>query len=144
MIFNAFQKEDDDALFTVVRNVSGGAFALGQSCVWDVTSPDGVRVSVPATATLSLFKGVFADPVADSGYGKVQVGGYCSYGSVIQDTAGGTNIAAGDILVPVNGQKYLARSAASDGKSGFVYAGEAFVTATTPAAASKKIFLRAL
>ena len=53
-------------------------------------------------------------------------------------------IAAGDILIPVNAQWYLARSAASDGKSGFIYAGEAFATATTPAAANKKVFVRAL
>jgi hypothetical protein len=142
MIFSAFQREDDDSLFTVVRNVSGAALAAGEAVAWDVVSPDGVRVSVPATATLSLFKGVVAEAIADSQYGKVQVGGYNSYAKVINST--NQAIAAGNILIPVDAQKYLAYSAASDGKSGFVYAAEAFATATTPAAAAKKVFIRAL
>ena len=63
-------------------------------------------------------------------------------GNVTNDTS--VSILAGDILVPVNAQNYLGRSAASDGKTGFVYAAAAFNTATTPAAASTKVFLRCL
>jgi hypothetical protein len=143
MIFNAFQREDDDSVYTVVRNVAGSAFSAGQSAVWDISSSvDGVRVSVPATATLSLFRGIVAEAIADSAYGKVQVHGYAAVASVLNHTT--QAIAAGDILIPVDSQKYLARSAASDGKSGFVYAAEAFATATTPAAANKKALVRAL
>lgn len=53
-------------------------------------------------------------------------------------------IAAGDILLPVNGANHFARSAASDGLTGFIYAAQAFATATTPAAATGKVFLRCL
>jgi hypothetical protein len=142
MIFSAFQKEDDDAIFTVVRNVSGGAFAAGQTCVWDIATPDGVRISQAASTTLSLFRGICAEAIADSAYGKVQVGGYNSYASVI----GLTNAtpAAGNCLVPVAAQKYLAYSAAGDGKSGFVYLAESIASAVTPSAAAKKVLVRAL
>jgi len=143
MIFSAFQREDDDSIFTVVKNVAGSSFAAGQVCVWDITSSvDGVRVSVPATATLSLFRGVCAEAIADGTYGKVQVGGYNSYASVTNDTS--QAVAAGDILIPVNAAKHLARSGASDGKSGFIYAAAAVTTATTPAAAAVKVLIRAL
>lgn len=143
MIFSAFQREDDDAVFTVARNVSGGAYAAGEVAVWDISaSVDGVRVSVPATATLSLFRGVAGEAVADSGYGRFQVHGYNSVASVTNTT--NTAIAAGNILIPVDAVKYLARSGASDGKSGFVYAAEAVATAATPAAAAHKVLIRAL
>jgi hypothetical protein len=143
MIFSAFQREDDDSLFTVVKNVAGAALAAGDAVVWDITaSVDGVRVSVPASATLSLFRGIVAEAIADGAYGKVQVGGYCSYAKVTNDTS--QAVAAGDILIPVSAVKNLARSAASDGKTGFVYAAQAVTTATTPAAAAVKVLIRAL
>jgi hypothetical protein len=143
MIFNAFQREDDDAVFTVARNVSGGTFALGEVAVWDISaSVDGVRVSVPATATLSLFRGVAGEAVVDSAYGRFQVHGYNANALVTNTT--NTAIAAGNILIPVDAVKYLARTGASDGKSGFVYAAEAVATAATPAAAAHKVLIRAL
>lgn len=143
MIFSAFQREDDDSVFTVVRNVSGGSFAVGDVCVWDIAAPDGVRVSQAASATLSLFRGIVAEEaISNSSYGKVQVGGYNSYAKVSNST--NQAIAAGNILVATAAAKYLSYSAAGDGKSGFVYAGEAVATAATPAAAAHKVLLRAL
>jgi hypothetical protein len=144
MIFSAFQKEDDDAVFTVVKNISNGVFAAGEVCVWDVESgsPDGVKVTVAASATLSLFRGICAEAIADEAYGKVQVGGYNSYAKVTNTT--NQAVAAGNILIPVAAAKYLTYSAAGDGKSGFVYAAEAVATAATPASAAKKVLLRAL
>src|SRR5512143_2881662 len=109
MIFSAFQREDAETVFTGVRNVSAGTISAGQSVVWDITSSvDGVRVSVPATATLSLFVGVAVDSIVDSAYGKVQCYGYKAAASVLNHTT--QAIAAGDILIPVDAQKYLARS----------------------------------
>jgi len=99
-------------------------------------------VSKPATATLSLFIGVANKDIADSAYGLFQVYGYRASAFVTNDTS--QAIAAGDVLIPVNAQWYTVRTSASDGKSGFLYAGEAFATATTPAAANKKVFIRAL
>lgn len=147
MIFHAFQREDDDSVFTVVRNVAGSAFSAGQACVWDSSAPDGVRVSVAATATLSLFRGICAEAIADSAYGKVQVHGYCAAASVMNDIT--TAQTVGNILLPVNTQKYLggpSGSVASDGKSGFVYALEVYATATAGAVAAtnKKVLVRAL
>jgi hypothetical protein len=143
MMFNAFQRDDDDAVYTIVRNVSGGALVLGDSVVWDVSSSvDGVRVTTPATATLSLFRGVLGEALADSAYGKCQVHGLSTYARVTNDLT--TPIAAGDILVPANAVTTLERSAASDGTTGFVYAAEAVATDATPAAAAKKVLIRAL
>jgi len=143
MIFNAFQRDDDDAVFTIVRNVSGAARAVGDAVVWDISaSVDGVRVTQPATATLSLFRGILVEALADSAYGKCQVHGYNASAYVTNST--NTAIAAGDILVPANAKDGLAYSAASDGKTGFVFAAEAFATATTPAEALKKVLIRAL
>lgn len=143
MIFSAFQREDDDSLFTVVRNVSGGALAAGDTVSWDATATaDGVRVTAPAANTLSLFRGVVAEAIADSQYGKVQVGGYNSYAKVTNTT--NVAIVAGDVLLATTG-KTLARAAdGTGGVSGFVYAAEAVATGTTPAAAAKKVFIRAL
>jgi hypothetical protein len=82
------------------------------------------------------------ETVADSSYGKVQIYGYRAAAYVTNDTS--QAIAAGNILVPVNGQHYLDYSAASDGKSGLIMAMEAFATAATPAAANKKVFIRCM
>jgi hypothetical protein len=147
MIFNSFQRDDDDAVFTVVRNVSGAARAIGDSVVWDISaSVDGVRVTLAATNTLNLFRGVLVEALADSGYGKCQVHGYNSAGNVKNNTQ--TNIAAGDILaVTGNAEDFLSFSAAGTSvAAGFVYAAEAYAsaTATELAEASKKVLIRAL
>lgn len=128
--------------FTRVKNVSGGALAQGDTVVWDVTAPDGVRVSKAATATLSLLVGILVAALANGAYGIAHSYGYNANAKVTNDTS--VAVAAGDILIPVNAQVYLARSAASDGKTGFVFAAEALATATTPAAALKKVFIKCL
>jgi len=148
MIFHAFQREDDDAVFTVVRNVSGAAYAAGDACVWDSgASADGVRVTVAAAATLSLFRGIVAEAIANSAYGKVQVHGYCAAAKVSNDIT--TAQTVGNILLPLAATNALggaSGSVAGDGKSGFVYALETYATATAGAiaATTKKVLIRAL
>jgi hypothetical protein len=142
MLFQRINRSDAERVFAVFYNVAGATITAGYPAVVDIASIDGVKVSKPATATLSLIVGVAIEGVADSAYGRFQLYGYRSQAYVTNDTS--VAVAAGDILIPVNAQWYLARSAASDGKSGFAYAGEAFATATTPAAANKKVFLRCL
>lgn len=144
MLFQRINREDAERVFSVFYNVAGATITAGYPAVWDIvaTQMDGVRVSKPATATLSLLVGLASRDIADSAYGLFQQYGYKTQGFVTNDTSAA--VAAGDILIPVNAQWYLAKSAAGDGKSGFVYAAEAFATATTPAAAQKKVFLRAL
>lgn len=137
---------DDQAEVGYVRikNVSGGSLALGDTVTFDTTAMDGVRISKPATANLSLIAGVLVQALANNAYGLAQCYGYNAYASVTNHAT--QAIAAGDILVPVNAQTYLTYSAASDGKTGIIFAGEAvaaITTTTLAAAALKKVFIKA-
>src|SRR6516164_4760449 len=121
MLFQRINRTDAEKVFIIVQNVSAATYSSGAAIVWDITSSvDGVRASKPATATLSLLVGATAESAVDSAYMKVQVYGYNANVYMTNDTS--QAIAAGDILIPVNAQTYFTRSAASDGKTGFVYA----------------------
>lgn len=144
MIFHAFQREDDDAIFTVVYNVSGDAWVAGYPVQWDGgTSVNGVRCTKPTTGQLGLFRGVVAEAIANSGYGKVQVGGYCAAAYVIDATV---TLTTGQLLLPTAGQYYFTRSTvAATGAEGFAYLVQEFAANSgTLAAATKKVLLRAL
>lgn len=134
--------DQSEVAFVRVQNVSGATRAAGDAVVWDITAPNGVRVSVPATATLSLFCGTLVKSLANLEYGLAQCWGFSTTSKVLNDPT--TAVAAGDTLVPVNGQVHLVRSGVGDGKSGFVNALEVYATATTPVAALKKVFIRAM
>ena len=144
MIFNAFQREDDDAVFTIVYNVAGQTLAVGESCVWDSSaSADGVRVTQAAATTLALFRGIVAESLADSTYGKVQIHGFFTDASVIAHIT--TPAQAGSVLAPVAAADYLVPSVETGvGTEGFVYALEAYTTMTTPVAAAKNVLIRAM
>lgn len=142
LMFQRINRSDAEQIFAAVYNVMGATQTAGYSMVLDTSTFDGLRVTKPATATLSLFMGVANKDIADSSYGIAQIYGYRQSAFVTNDTS--QAIAAGDILIPVNAQSYLKWSAASDGKSGFAIAGQSFATATTPAAANKNVFLRGL
>jgi len=142
MIFQVINREDAEQVFSIFKNVAAATIAKNYPVVWDVDAPDGVLISKPATATLSLFVGVSDEEILDDAYGKVQVYGYRAACLVTNDTS--VAIAAGDILIPVTAVWHTARSGASDGKSGFLYAAEAFATNATPAAVNKKVFIRAM
>lgn len=142
MMFQRVQREDPERIISVVYNVSGATITAGYPSCWDTSTADGLRVSKPATANLSSLVGIAIDSIADSQYGRVQMYGYKASALITNNTS--VAVAAGDILIPVDAQWYLARSGAADGKSGFVIAAEAFATATTPAAANKKVFIRSL
>ena len=145
MIFSSVQLSDPDNVFAIVRNVAGATITAGYPVVFDISSTiDGNGVSKPATASLSCLVGIADETAADSAYFRVQKYGYRSAGYVTNTTT--TAIAAGDILIPVDAQWYLTRSAAGDGKSGMLLAGEAFATATAGAvaAANKKILIKCM
>lgn len=142
MIWQRINRTDAEKVFGIFQNVSGGVITANYPGVWSSSTPDGVRVTKPSTALLSCLVGIANRDIADSAYGLFQNYGYRSSAFMTNDTS--VAIAAGDILIPVNAQYHMARSAAGDGKSGFVYAAEAFATATTPAAANKSVFIRAL
>jgi hypothetical protein len=144
MLFQRINRSDAETVFTIVFNISAATVTAGYPVVWDITSPDGVSVSKPAGATLSCLVGIAVSDIANSAYGKVQVYGYKASANVVNNVT--TAIAAGNLLIPVDASWNLAYGAASDGKSGLIYAAESYATATTTllAAASKKIFIRCL
>lgn len=142
MLFQRISRGDADMVFSVVYNVSAATITNGYACVWDISTPDGVRVSKPATATLSCLVGLAAEDIADSCYGKVQVYGYKAAGWVYPNQT--TAIVAGAILIPMDAAWHLGRSGASDGLSGLVMAAESYATMTTSVTANKKVFIRCL
>lgn len=143
MQFQRINLNSSERVFVILYNVAGATITANYPAVYDISSSvDGVRVSKPATATLSLFCGIATADIVDSTYGKFQVKGYRTSAFVTNDTSNA--IAAGDILIPVNAQWYLTRSAASDGKSGFIFAAAAVATNTTPAAANVKVLIERL
>jgi len=142
MIPHVVQTEADK-VFVNFLNVQAVTVQAGDVIVWDVGTADGVRATQQVTATLSLFLGIVDSDTAASSYGLAQCYGYRGVGALItNDTS--VSVVAGDILVGVTATDRLVRSATSDGKTGFVYAGELYATNTTPVAALKKVFVRAL
>jgi len=142
MLFQRVNREDAERVFSIVYNIAGATVTAGYPVVLDVTAPDGVRVSKPATATLSLLLGLAVADITDSSYGKIQVYGYKASGWVYPNQT--TAIAAGDILIPVDSSWHLTRSSAGNGLSGLIMAAESYATMTTSITAQKKVFIRAL
>lgn len=148
MLFQRVNRTDAEKVFVVAYNASGGAFTTGQAVCWDCgTSADGIRVTTPATATLSAFAGLTTAGIANGAYGLVQVYGYNASASVKPDIT--TALVAGSIFLPVNASADLSCDAAagidaSDGKTGFIIAMQTNTTMTTPVASAHKVFIRAL
>ena len=136
-----------DKVFANVLNNQAVAVSDGDILVWNTSTPDGVRTTQPAAATLSCFVGVADGSIAASAYGLGQAYGYKSAALITNDTS--VAIAAGDLLIPTAAQDYLSRQAsggdvAIGGLNGLVVAAAAVATATTPAAATSGVFVRAL
>jgi len=148
MLFQRVNRTDAEKVFVVVYNASGGAFTTGQVLAWDCgTSADGIRVTTPATATLSAFAGLASAGIANGAYGLAQVYGYTASASVKPDIT--TALVAGSIMLPVNASADLSCDDSagrdnSDGKSGFIIAMQTNTTMTTPVASAHKVFIRAL
>ena len=148
MLFQRVNRTDAEKVFVIVYNASGGAFTVGQAVCWDTgTSADGVRVTIPATATLSAFAGLCQAGIANGAYGLAQVYGYNASASVKPDVT--TALVAGKILLPIDGDASFSCNgstgiAAADGKTGFVIAMQTNSTMTTPTASAHKVFIRAL
>lgn len=131
-----------DKAFVNILNNQTVALDAGDTVGWNDSTPDGVRTTQLVTATLSLFVGIADSSIASGAYGLAQAYGYRAEALATNHTT--QAVAAGDILIPVTAVDYLNRSAASDGKTGFVYAAAAIATATTVGTALVKVFLRAL
>jgi hypothetical protein len=143
MIWQRVNRSDPEKIFIVVQNVHAGTMTAGYSCVWDISAPDGVRVSQAVTATLGAYAGIADADIAQNAYGLIQVYGYRTSAYLYSST--GTS-AAGDILIPSN---------AEWGLEPYTYAqtttkGFGFLAETLTASASsrfhttKKVFVRAL
>lgn len=134
-----------DKVFVNVLNNQTVAVSDGDVLVWNTSTPDGVRTTQPAAATLSLFCGIAQGTIAASGYGLAQAYGYKSAALISNDTA--TAVAAGDILNPIAAQDHLYRYASGGDVAfstvGYVYAAAAVATAAT-ASATSAVFIRAL
>jgi hypothetical protein len=142
MLFNKALRGKCDRIYSVVQNVAAETIYAGYPVVLNVDSPDGITVSKPAAATLSLLLGIAVSDIADDAYGKIMVHGYHTAACVTNATS--VAVLAGNILIPVDNAWYLDRSGASDGLTGLVYAAESYATATAPAAGKKGIFIRCL
>lgn len=143
MLFQRIKRSDPEVIYTIVYNVSAATIADGYPVVWDIVTPDGVRVSKPATATLSLLVGIAAQEILDSTYGKVQVYGYKASAYMTNDTS--VTVVAGDMLVPVTATWYLTPPAAQTGAGtkGLIMAAESYATGVA-ANANKKVFIKCL
>jgi hypothetical protein len=149
MKFAPVVNTEADKVWVNVLNVQAVSVTDGECVVWDVVSPDGVRVSQPATATLGLTVGLVDGTIEASAYGLAQVYGYKSTGSYSTDTITGT---AGDCLAPTAAQDYLtdvapggasAYVAVAGGQhSSFFYAAESRTDTITLGAT--KVFIRAM
>lgn len=135
-------REDAEKVFIIVYNATAGTITANYPVVWDTGTSDGVRVTQPATATLGLFVGLANKDITTLNYGLVQAYGYRASCYVTNDTS--VAITAGNPLKCVAAQWYLTDAAVGTGLTGFIYAGAAFATGTTPAASTKSCFIRAL
>ena len=146
MLFQRLNGGDAEKVFAIFYNVQGATVTANYVTRLDTGTFDGVRISQPTTGTFSLLVGVANTSIADSTYGLVQIYGFRTSAFVTNDTS--VAIVAGDILVPVNAASYLARQAAGNGTqiagSGLIISGVAVATATTPAAAAAKVFIRCM
>jgi hypothetical protein len=141
LIPHVVQTEADKVFVNVLNNQTVSTTA-GDVLVWNGTSPDGVRVTQPASATLGLVVGVADSAIAASGYGLAQAYGYNSAVAVTNCTD--TALAIGDTLIPVAAVDYLRYEKANLGLDGFFYAAATLATDTTPAETTLGVFIRAL
>src|SRR5438552_1893725 len=146
MIFQRLNANDAEKVFAIFYNVQGATVTANYATRLDTGTFDGIRVSQPTTATLSLLVGIANTSIADSSYVLVQIYGFRTSCFVTNDTS--VAIVAEDILTSVNAANHLARSAAGNGTqiagSGLIVSGVAVATATTPAAAAKACFIRCM
>lgn len=104
---------------TASNSVVGEVVSLSQ------TAADGMTVIQPVTANLNLRLGVWANIVAPSAWGPVQVEGFRDDVQV----EGTTDIAVGDLLEPTDQVDYMTKDAAF-GRATLAIALEAYTDAS--------------
>jgi len=145
MIFKRVTRTTAEQIFMVVQNVSGGTITAGYACAFDLTSPDGVRVTQPATAFLQAFAGVADADIANSGYGLVQVYGYRSSAYISRSsekaTAGGVEL---EVLTGNWGLSPVGGAISSGQTKAFAFLCEAVTSSASASYTTAKVFIRAL
>jgi hypothetical protein len=134
-----------DKVFINIYNSQAVALSDGDIVVWNTSSPDGVKTTQPATATLGLVCGVADGTIAASAYGLAQAYGYKAAILITGDAT--QALVAGDVVMPVAAADHAIFSSgetggAALGDKGFLYTVE--VVASSAAAATYKGFIRCL
>jgi hypothetical protein len=145
MLFKRVSRSAAEQIFVVVQNVSGGTLTAGYSCCWELTSPDGVRVTQAATAFLQAFAGVADADIANNGYGLIQVYGYRSSAYISRSNVAAS--AAGVECELLNGNWGLSPvgGAVSSGQTkAFAFLCEAVTSSASASYTTAKVFIRAL
>lgn len=142
MLFKRISRTDAEKVFIVAKNVSGGTITAGYATVWDITAPDGVRISKPATATLSAFAGIADADMANNAYGLIQVYGYRSSAYIYSSTG---SSAAGDYLTIENGAWSVTPATSSATVTGYGFLAEAIAASSSSRYfTTAKVFIRSL
>lgn len=141
MFFQRINRTDPEKVFIVAKSCySTASITKGQPVVFAYNgTDDGLAVTRPASALLSLVAGIAAETIANAGYGLVQVYGHNADALV----TGTTDVAIGDKLACKDAVFYLIKAAGTlvAGESGVIVAGQAY---TTAGAAAKKVFIRCM
>ncbi|MFQ5472243.1 MAG: hypothetical protein ACE5FA_05080 [Dehalococcoidia bacterium] len=143
MLIQRVNRSDAERVFIAVKNsYSTAAITVGQAVCFDYTTDaDGVGVTQPTTALLTMPAGIVEDAsIAAGEYGLVQIYGHNA--NALVNGSSGTDV--GDPLIMQNGafDIILATEVTNgDAVSYFFVAGEAY---STGAAAAKKVFIRCM
>jgi hypothetical protein len=86
LLFQRIVRGDPEQVYGVFYNCQGSTITAGYAAVYDTATFDGVRVTKPATATLSLLVGIANKDIADSTYGAFQMYGYRQSVFITNDT----------------------------------------------------------
>lgn len=149
MLFKRFNRDQVEQVFTVMENNEGATINKDQAVQIDnTTDVDGIKMRDMDTGALYAFAGIADRDIASGGFGPVQVYGYRSTAKVFQTD---TSQASGIPLVPVAGQDYLQSAASTIASNAavtlqpfFAALMESIDTAGASAAASVKVFIRAM
>lgn len=141
MHFERPTQDEGEQIIVVYKNNSGELIPQGAAVVHDYTAGNLGLVTKPTTAFLSLFAGIALAPVVAGASGKFSVNGPAQ-ALVLNQT--GTDLAVGELLVPVTAQWYLLRSAVGDGLRGLVLAAQPYPLSNPAVQALKWVHVRAL
>ncbi len=105
MQFQQLDRNDAEAVYAAVRNISGSTLSAGAAAYFVAVAGDGLSVSDAGTVNKYLFAGIIKSALSDSSYGRAQVYGVCS--AYIGLASSVVSVAAGAQLDTVQSATYL-------------------------------------